>query len=368
MKHVFCIAFALAACVGTPSPISLSTDADAADTSRPDDTADADLTSDTHDDASPLDTDTSETIDTSAPVTCSPFDPSSVTLVIPEGDEVLPQTVIQPWVTGPGTACVAGYRWSVDQPVGSTSTFRPTPYVTSPLFEANIIGVYTFGVELTGPEGQRLVTLTKEVVAAPGAALRVELIWNTPTASDSSDTGPTGGNLDLHFAHELAQSSYDGDGDGRADPWFDKVYDTFWYNKQPNWGYLAPGVDDDPSLDRDDPVGDGPENVNLALAESGVTYHVGVHYWAANGLGPSFATVRIYSYGVLIFEQADVELHEHDLWWVTDLTWNLSPSAAPTASRTCAGTIDPCTTDAECTTTCALRITPNYVPPFFAPY
>ncbi|MBL8786404.1 MAG: hypothetical protein JNJ59_15995, partial [Deltaproteobacteria bacterium] len=198
MKHVFCIAFALAACVGTPSPISLSTDADAADTSRPEDTADADLTSDTHDDASPLDTDTSEAIDTSAPVTCNPFDPSSVTLVIPEGDEVLPQTFLRLSVTGSGTACVAGYRWSVDQPAGSVSTFIPSSLVPSPALEANIIGDYTFRVELTGPEGQRLVTLTKEVLVTVPAALHVELIWNTPTTSDASDTGPTGGNLDLH--------------------------------------------------------------------------------------------------------------------------------------------------------------------------
>ena len=91
-------------------------------------------------------------------------------------------------------------------------------------------------------------------------------------------------------------SGPDLDVNGIEDPWFDKDWDAFWYNKSPNWGSFDPAAGDDPSLDRDDTDGAGPENLNIAIPEDDIVYHIGVHYWDSHGLGPVNATVRVWTY------------------------------------------------------------------------
>ena len=62
------------------------------------------------------------------------------------------------------------------------------------------------------------------------------------------------------------------------------------------------------------------ENLNLCVPEQ-ATYLIGVHYWSAHGYGPAYATVRIYIYGQLVYEQTDVELLEFDMWEVATIDW-----------------------------------------------
>ena len=124
---------------------------------------------------------------------------------------------------------------------------------------------------------------------------------------------------------------------------------------------------DNPSLDRDDTDGAGPENVNLGQPEN-VCYEIGVHYWAAHGFGNSFATVRIYLYGTLAFEASHVELTPKAMWWVTSLC--LPPAGASlVAKNVCAGTFDPCKTADDCSggQACGPRIKSDYVNPSFPP-
>ena len=84
--------------------------------------------------------------------------------------------------------------------------------------------------------------------------------------------------------------------------------------REPNWG--DPGTaSDDPSLDIDDTDGAGPENINLDNPETGVTYKVGVHYYNDHGYGVSYATLRLYFFGELIFEAREKEFPYAGVWW-----------------------------------------------------
>ena len=243
-------------------------------------------------------------------------------IIVSEGEEVIPQTKLH--LTGSqsfGNAPIAAWRWSVEQPVGSASVFLPSADVADPLFEANVVGTYVLHLTVTDASGaESCEVATYVVTVSTGEAIHIELLWTTPNDPDETDEGPVAGaDLDLHFAHPFATGG-DIDHDGVVDPWFDAQFDTFWFNPRPNWGSLDPAIDDDPSLDRDDTDGAGPENLNLNQPAD-VTYRVAVHSWDDHGYGTSFATVRIYLYGNLIFEWADVELAPCALWDVASIAW-----------------------------------------------
>lgn len=229
-------------------------------------------------------------------------------IMVPEGDEVVPQTVLH--LIGSQSVAVNGeissYEWRVEQPAGAMSVFLPSSSVADPNFEMNVAGTYTFRLSVTDSMGVRSCIIAEYVVRVVAtAALHVELLWWTPGVA----VGTVGADLDLHFLHPAGSD------------WFDTAHDTYWQSPPPNWGGNATHM---PSLDRDDTDGDGPENLNFVYPEDGVRYCVGVHYWDDHGLGTSFATVRIYVYGVLRYEQSDVALDVNDLWEVTCFGWPVS--------------------------------------------
>jgi len=245
---------------------------------------------------------------------------------IEEGEEVIPQTVLHLDGTqsfapfGP----ITDYDWSVEGPDGNVETFVPTATDPQPIFNANLVGVYTFTLRVRDGTGSWSTSCgndaTRQVLVQPNEAIHVELVWNTPGDPDETDTGEAkGSDLDLHFTHPAATGP-DLDADGLPDPWFDEDYDCFWHNTSPNWASFDPAADDDPSLDRDDTDGGGPENLNLSVPEQ-VTYRVGVHYWSDHNFGPAVASVRIYSYAQLKYEVTDVVLNERDMWCVANATW-----------------------------------------------
>src|SRR5690606_12334778 len=152
-------------------------------------------------------------------------------------------------------------------------------------------------------------------------AILVELTWTTPGDPDETDTGEgTGSDLDLHFAHHNAVGP-DLDGDGFPDPWLDQDWDVFWFNPNPNWGSLNPAVDDNPSLDRDDTDGGGPENISIGIPEDGVSYTIGVHHWNDWGFGPADATVRVFHYADLVYEVTRPAMNPRDMWCVGFIHW-----------------------------------------------
>jgi len=285
-------------------------------------------------------------------------------IAIDEGFEVVPQTVLHLRgspsfaVQGP----IASWSWEVQQPVGSQSPFLPSATAANPTFEANVAGEYVFRLHVTDGEGlESCVPAEERVTVRPDQALHVSLTWRTP--ADPDETNNHGSDLDLHFLHPNALTS-----GGTPGGWFDADgWDCYWFNREPtHWGTADPNVLDNPTLDRDDRNGVGPENINFDVPEAGLTYRVGVHYWDDKGYGTSFARVRVYLYGERVFELDDVALECRDMWEVATIDW---PSGAVKASRVCAGGTTPCAAPSDCGgAACELLITPGYVPTtIFAP-
>lgn len=259
-------------------------------------------------------------------------------ITVQEGDTVVPQTLLN--LDGSqsfaAAGAISGYVWEVEQPVGSVGLLQPNNKSPQVQFQPNVAGEYTFRLTVFDEGGTpSCFPAERKVTVIPDQAIHVELLWNTPGDIDQSDEGPAAGSdMDLHFAHPFA-SGLDFDNDGKADPWFDAKYDAFWFNKSPEWGSYDPNIDDNPSLDRDDTDGAGPENLNLTLPEDGRTYAVGVHYFEDHGKGGSTAEVRIYIYGNLAFQVTSEQMLKGDLWYVADVEW---PSGDVSAKKDLAGT------------------------------
>ncbi|MCC6621139.1 MAG: hypothetical protein IT385_07780 [Deltaproteobacteria bacterium] len=286
-------------------------------------------------------------------------------IVVQEGEEVIPQTRLH--LIGSqsfaATGTIAKWEWRAIQPLGSASVFQPTATTPDPTFEVNVAGRYEFELTVTDSTGEESCAPARvEVFVNPDEAIHIELLWDTPNDTNPSDDGPeAGADLDLHVLHPFAiASGYDGDKDGKPDGYFDIPYDCFWFNDKPNWGSFQL-VEDDPSLDRDDTDGAGPENVNLNLPEN-VCYKIGVHYWDDHGFGDSYATVKLYLYSSLVFEEQDVLMTMLDMWTVTDLCWPPDPGAPLKPRRVCEDTFAACTNNDQCNSgkSCGPLIVPNY--------
>lgn len=199
------------------------------------------------------------------------------------------------------------YNWRViEQPADSVQGLRPIS--SDPTNDARrefflpITGRYIFELQVeddTGIPGcgPALVTVT----ATPQRRLSIELTWRTPDDPDETDS--VGSDLDLHLAKI---------GEGH---WFDERWDTFFGNTNPNWN------PERPSLDWDVVNGRGPETITLDNPQDCQWYAVGVHYFAFRW-GPSYANIRIFADGQLIFERLNVALRqEADFWDVGRLHW-----------------------------------------------
>jgi hypothetical protein len=275
-----------------------------------------------------------------------------------EGEEVIPQTVLH--LDGTSSYAPFGniekWDWKVEQPDGNQQIFVPTTTDPAPVFNVNVVGVYTFKLDVwdeTGTKsgGDGCPTAAFTVVVQPDKAIHVELTWQTPGDEDETDTGHgKGTDADLHFTHIMADGP-DLDEDGEPDPWFDEKWDCFWHNDNPDWASFDPTADDNPTLDRDDTDGAGPENLNLGTPEDGMTYRIGAHFWDSHGFGNIYATTRVFFYAQEIYAMENIELQERDFWCVGNLHWT-SEAEAPV--------VKPCKEDLA-----GEYIVPDYVNPFF---
>ena len=259
---------------------------------------------------------------------CDPAPPGPPVAVIrcEEGPTAVVGAVLQ--LDGRSSEAPAGaiarYAWSVDSPPGSQSGFEPSDAAAAPLFRVDVVGTYTFHLEVWDDRDVRCEAPDAYVVRVSetaGPGLRVELVWTTP--GDPAAPSQFGSDLNLHLIHPLSPSDEardDADGDGAPDPYYDARYDCHWFLPNPDWGVPGDSADD-PSLDLDATNSAGPEHVAIDAPEDGVSYRVAVDYYGDGGFGEAFATVRVFVGGVLAYEAADVRLVESDLWCVAFVDW-----------------------------------------------
>lgn len=236
-------------------------------------------------------------------------------ITVAEGDEVIPQTrlTLSARNSTTTTGNITRWEWSVVQPQGSASVFLPTTTRQDVSFEANIVGEYIFRLKVWNSLGVESCSSAEQIVnVVSDSAIRVELLWSTPRDANQFDTGSSlsgqsvGSDLDLHFLRPGAAWDYFGN------------LDCHWQNPNPDWG--TRGAMHDPSLDRDDTDGAGPENLNMNSPEN-IEYRVGVHYWDDWGFGPSWVTIRVYVFGQLREQWNDVILQTFDLWDALLIEW-----------------------------------------------
>ncbi len=171
-------------------------------------------------------------------------------------------------------------------------------------------GLYIAALRVQDEHGVWSGWATVTFEARPESSLHVELTWDHP----SSD-------IDLHLIR----------GGERAD--YTSGNDCYYMNCKPrngnptlSWG--GAGNMDDPVLDLDDVNGFGPENINIEEPEIGQEYLVGAYYYRADGAGrdrESEATIRVYLYGRLMFEEArileDGSAFNGHWWEVATVAW-----------------------------------------------
>jgi hypothetical protein len=229
---------------------------------------------------------------------------------------------------GANGAEISSYEWSFSEDIG-VGAYRPTDshldFVndegeTTELGFLNNIDNFIRGVDIIGSYRASLRVqdqygvwsdwATVDFQNIPGDSVHIELTWDHP----SSD-------VDLHLLRGGDRTSYAG-GD-----------DCYFANCKPspngdprlNWG--PGGPEDDPVLDVDDVNGFGPENINIDQPENDQVFMVGVHYYSARaggvgGVSSTLATVRIYVWERLVFEET-AELLASQAWWqVANVEWD----------------------------------------------
>ena len=246
---------------------------------------------------------------------------------------------------------IVTYRWTViARPTGSTSTpASPTSPTTTFFLDAS--GTYDVQFCVTDDEGDT-ACCTVRVISTPPGVLHVEVSWSTVY-----------GDVDLHLLN-VTRTPPDG--------WW-TTDDCYYGNPTPDW--TPAGVAANPTLDRDDTDGYGPENTTIDVSPASGSYNIGTHYFCQHSIGgtgvgdgPTVGTVRVYCMGALIATYTDIRLNRTDDWvnvarvdWPscvgrsvgTTTTGTTLLPASFTAARHCE---IPCTTTADCPTLhrCAL--------------
>lgn len=209
---------------------------------------------------------------------------------------------------------IVAYQWEIIQKPNESSVTLTTPnQVTTGFSFSNGFGSSGVvpGIDVAGTFVVRLAvtdeygaTSTNDarvtLNSVPGEALHVQLTWDTPVNDIDFHLrkGPNAdycGNTGCYYANCKASMASHLEWDG------------------------VPGRSaGDPSLDVDDLVGYGPENINID-APSDDIYTVGVHFFS--GLEATVATVKIFVNGALRDEYTRELVDSKDFWEVARVQW-----------------------------------------------
>lgn len=206
-----------------------------------------------------------------------------------------------------GGASIERVEWSlIKRPEDSSARLAPDSQSLYTSMFLDLSGDYTIELEVWDSRGMRSCQPARlDVQAIPNEDIHIQLVWDTPNDPEQLDSFGT--DVDVHL---LRAGGF----------WNAKPWDCYWQNLSPDWGRRNDPTDD-PSLDIDDVDGWGPENINLNNPESGMSYHVGVHYFSDQGYGASYATVRVYVGGVVVNEIRRKRMTDQQFWHVLDVDW-----------------------------------------------
>jgi uncharacterized protein YfaP (DUF2135 family) len=207
-------------------------------------------------------------------------------------------------VTLNGSASIANpsgsaltYTWRViRKPPGSNTSVQGSG--ARPTMWADLAGEYEIGLKVTGTNSCVSSEDSVLVTAIPRSKIHIQLIWDI----DKVD-------VDLHYKEPNGQ-------------WFDYLFSSdCFYSTQGDCDFGSGAFPDgrtnnDPTLDRDDIDGLGPENINHDAPFNG-TYRIAVNYFCAfrdnRDMGRTNATVRVYVDGIKKLEVVK-SLTERDFW------------------------------------------------------
>lgn len=172
-----------------------------------------------------------------------------------------------------GEVEIVGFSWGLsERPFGSEITDWSD--ADSFEFEPDVPGDYVVNLAIWDEsdtsgcfEDTVDVTVRDESGGEPLPSLHVSLTWDN------------GADLDHHFVHESGD-------------FFDTTYDCHYGNMNPDWGEA--GARHNPTLDVDDTDGFGPENINIAEVEAGVTYTGIVAVSNMNGTSSVAPTLTVF--------------------------------------------------------------------------
>ena len=225
---------------------------------------------------------------------------------------------------------VERYAWTVDQPAENDSTFEPNASASTVSHQVKISGDYKYCLDVCNAarcssDGDCGAPICQTVHVIHNVAIHCELTWKTPGDSDQYDEcAGCGTDLDIHLAHPLADGP-DMNGDGIGAPWFNTPYDVYSGQPQPQWESPAADGTGNPSLDRNDTNGVGPENIIVRRPPNEGNYRLGVHYVDDNGFGPSYPRLKCYIRGEVKFDHdlsvPGITMQEGDLWYAADISW-----------------------------------------------
>ena len=201
------------------------------------------------------------------------------------------------------------YYWSIVQaPEGFRIGFTPDGRTPLTHVELALVGTYVFELNVIDANGSDACEPSRITVRAKSdSAFIVELTWQTPGDTDETDAGfGQGTDLDLHLLRgNIVGNASD------SPRWNDQFFrsDCHYLNctkgNNIDWGVIG-DIDDNPSLDRDDLDGGGPEQINIHrpayTAGPGAfyssPYQIGVYYQDGHeDFGSAFATLRLFFNG-----------------------------------------------------------------------
>lgn len=199
---------------------------------------------------------------------------------------------LAPTIMAPGAVSCA---WSASmRPATSNGTFSAPSSCVSTTYFADVVGTHVVSFNVSDGLGGTAQCTTPITVTANGD-LWIELTWNRPN------------DVDLHLLHPNAGSPT------TSSSWFSTLWDCDYVNTNPTWGT---NPQSDPSLDRDDITGQGPENTRINTPVQGLNYAIGVHMYSYAAASPVTSTLKVYCGGQLMTTQTRTMSVVKDMWVV----------------------------------------------------